>query len=606
MDLDFSTFEYPDQTVDSFFELVLNHKNFVDKSLLIRDFLATNQTIVVTRPSKWGKSLNMDMLRLFLKIHVDKDGIPLPMNFARVLFEGGLIRNAKGETKYLRPLKIAQQYPQIMKHQGKYPVIHINSMVYFITGHPSMKYAIRKIFLEDFKFLTKYFGKSNITLEGCDIKRFENYINTDNDTLNGKEAFKLLIDVVSAHFNNSLVYLFVDEYDYFSNNFNDCSSEDKFALDEYQRHIAILTDILKNIFRDSNKLRGMLTGISIIPKREISQIVDLSHIKEDTVWQPYFIDHYGFVEDEVNSLLSVGPQSPLYEKSRDIKHQYRGYVIGDKIIYNPFSIMQCLYNGQIGPYWTDRESLEEDIFNDEIIRDFITLMYSNANIIAKITHRLTRLGLGKSKKEELYTHLLMYGFMTIVGRSEDFYKFAIPTYEIKDYIFHQIIEYRMIYDLDINELLYREVQYDLSQILMNYKTNDVEKCLNNILKITNTTCANKNQREIMKFYDDIITLFVFPATSHYLINRYYTTDKKFVDITFVPETAEEQKHHAILMRYTVVDNVEMLSVYSKRILNEISNSSRRSDIERNPIVMDTYCLGIALYKKKACVEVACP
>ena len=117
---------------DSFAKLLLESNVFVDKSLLIQEFLEESggDVVLITRPRRWGKSLNMDMLRCFLEIAVDEHGVPLPQAqcLSHKLFAGGevVIAPRIGKVKQLAPLKIAQQCPELVtEYQGQYPVISL-------------------------------------------------------------------------------------------------------------------------------------------------------------------------------------------------------------------------------------------------------------------------------------------------------------------------------------------------------------------------------------------------------------------------------------------------------------------------------------------------
>ena len=117
---------------DSFAELLLTNNVFVDKSMFIKEFLeeSGDKVVLITRPRRWGKSLNMDMLRRFLSLEVDAQGVPLPQeeSLNRKLFVGGevVIGPRTGKVKQLAPLKIAQQCPDIVtEYQGQYPVISL-------------------------------------------------------------------------------------------------------------------------------------------------------------------------------------------------------------------------------------------------------------------------------------------------------------------------------------------------------------------------------------------------------------------------------------------------------------------------------------------------
>ncbi|MEN0016509.1 MAG: AAA family ATPase, partial [Bacteroidota bacterium] len=114
-----------------FSKLLLKSDILVDKTLFIKEFLERRDEVsLITRPRRWGKSLNMDMLRCFLSIEVDAQGKPLPQekSLNRKLFTGGeaVINAQTGKVKQLSRLKIAQQCPDIVNdHQGQYPVISL-------------------------------------------------------------------------------------------------------------------------------------------------------------------------------------------------------------------------------------------------------------------------------------------------------------------------------------------------------------------------------------------------------------------------------------------------------------------------------------------------
>ncbi|MEL6412998.1 MAG: AAA family ATPase, partial [Bacteroidota bacterium] len=111
---------------DDFADLLLNSSIFVDKSLFIKEFLLNSgKAILITRPRRWGKSLNMNMLGRFLSIEVDQDGQPIPQeqSLNRKLFLGGEVEIMPGKTKQLAPLKIAQHDEVVEDYQGQFPVI---------------------------------------------------------------------------------------------------------------------------------------------------------------------------------------------------------------------------------------------------------------------------------------------------------------------------------------------------------------------------------------------------------------------------------------------------------------------------------------------------
>ena len=114
---------------DSFAKLLSVSNVFVDKSLFIKEFLEESggEVVLITRPRRWGKSLNMDMLRCFLSIEVDAQGVPLPKEQCShyKLFAGGEVRLVTGQSKQLSALKIAQDQELMAAYQGQFPVISL-------------------------------------------------------------------------------------------------------------------------------------------------------------------------------------------------------------------------------------------------------------------------------------------------------------------------------------------------------------------------------------------------------------------------------------------------------------------------------------------------
>ena len=113
---------------DDFKTLLLNSEVFVDKSLLIKEVIEDSASVIlITRPRRWGKSLNMDMIEKFLAIEVDQQGntLPIEQRNNNKLFIGSEIDLGFSETKKLKPLKISSDVKS-MKRQGQFPVISIS------------------------------------------------------------------------------------------------------------------------------------------------------------------------------------------------------------------------------------------------------------------------------------------------------------------------------------------------------------------------------------------------------------------------------------------------------------------------------------------------
>ncbi|MEO1219613.1 MAG: AAA family ATPase, partial [Bacteroidota bacterium] len=155
----------------SFAKLLSEGDVFVDKSLFIKEFLeSADEVSLITRPRRWGKSLNMDMLKCFLSIEVDDQGKPLPetQSFNRRLFVGGEVELDWGEAKLLKPLTISD-YPSVMKRQGQYPVISLSFQDVDGSSYRVIEEGIKDqivdLYTENYRYLKQYSQAKETLLE---------------------------------------------------------------------------------------------------------------------------------------------------------------------------------------------------------------------------------------------------------------------------------------------------------------------------------------------------------------------------------------------------------------------------------------------------------
>ncbi|MEO1219372.1 MAG: AAA family ATPase, partial [Bacteroidota bacterium] len=166
---------------DRFDKLLLKSDVFVDKSLFIKEFLESQEEVtLITRPRRWGKSLNMDMLKRFLNIEVDDQGKPLPQeqSLNHKLFVGGRVELEEEETKLLNPLKITD-YSKLMKRQGKYPVISIGFKDVKGSSYQAIEAGVKTQIIDLYtegSYLYPCIRAVRTTLEGAQKEQLRRYI----------------------------------------------------------------------------------------------------------------------------------------------------------------------------------------------------------------------------------------------------------------------------------------------------------------------------------------------------------------------------------------------------------------------------------------------
>ncbi|WP_367363888.1 AAA family ATPase [Candidatus Tisiphia endosymbiont of Nedyus quadrimaculatus] len=338
---------------DDFKTLLLNSDVFVDKSLMIKELLEDSGAVtLITRPRRWGKSLNMDMVRRFMEIEVNAQGQPLPQE-QRVnykLFSGGEVDLglASGRKKLLKPLKISEYPDIILDYQGQFPVIIISFKGVRGSSYEEIeskiRYQIIKLF-SNYRYLKRYVSEKEYLLEEVEKEQLTRYFTGKFNKVELENSLKFLSDLLYKHFNQK-VYILIDEYDTPIN-----SAYLEFGhKEEFNQVLKLFRAIFGNSLKGNDSLqKGIITGILRIAKANL--LSDLNNLTECSLLDKKFAIQYGFTQSEVDELFGkIGTNT----NAEQIKSWYNGYNFGGEVIYNPWSIMQCLSReGELEYYWID-------------------------------------------------------------------------------------------------------------------------------------------------------------------------------------------------------------------------------------------------------------
>ena len=243
--------------VSEFKKLVLNSTVFVDKSLLIKDFLEdSGETLLMTFPRRWGKSINMDMIKKFLSIEVNQNGELLSREEREnhKLFLGGEIDLglAGGRTKLLNELKIAKHQGIILERQGQFPVVDIDFKNTKGDSYEEVLSRVKTVLHKSFSE-HEYLSTSS-KLRGDEIRLCSKYIDSlEHQNLTNSEVsggLFTLSSLLSKHFGKKS-YILMDEYDAAINH-----SYIKFSDEESKRVI----DVAARFRNDTGLLSSGITG----------------------------------------------------------------------------------------------------------------------------------------------------------------------------------------------------------------------------------------------------------------------------------------------------------------------------------------------------------
>jgi len=315
---------------------------FVDKSLLIKDLLnPTDDIILLTRPRRFGKTMNMSMLQHFFDIEHAAEN--------RTLFVGLKVEDATvtlDETTHLR----------CMNYQGQYPTIFITlkdcAFNTFGECYENIKGLIYEVYVTHNYLLT---SDRLIDSEKAVFQRILNKSALDDEY---NTALKSLCKYLSAHYSRKVMVL-IDEYD----------TPFQMALhkgyyDELQPMMrTLIGGVLKgNVYLE----KAVLTGILRIAGAGIFS--GANNVSAYTVLDERFSEHFGFTEDEVQKMLVDMEQYGLVNaqsKLEQVREWYNGYQFGKAIIYNPWSTMVCFSrNFHCDTYWVNTS-------DDKLLRDLL-------------------------------------------------------------------------------------------------------------------------------------------------------------------------------------------------------------------------------------------
>lgn len=443
------TFEHT--KITSFKRLLLHSEAFIDKTLLIKELLSrTEKLIMINCPQSWGKSINMDMMKNFFEIQVDRYGrevIPRTNSYNHMLFAKGVAR-IKTEMIELRyPLLISYEKDLMSTYQGRHPVIMINfhgiNADSFIKILDAIRARISAAFQRHHYMVdARYDDIDRMLLDQHDKEIFLKYMSYD--TLSGKdvvESLRFLSNILYEHFGRT-VFILMDEYDVLL----DLALHKNFIVSgDSHRIIKLLTLLLDSTIKNNEEAveKIILTGVLPISKRHLPINVD------DTLHSQAFMNHfyrfYGFTEQEVNMLLQY--HDVPAEQAQQAHRYYRGYKMfknATDLIYNPWSINQFIKKRNVGNYWqTDSLSfclkpliklrtiriLFESLYlgNHEKFRFTSKIHSNNLNNIRQLMYSDSEPPVDGHKLSLLLTYLRDLGYLTNVDYVYNREGFAINT-----------------------------------------------------------------------------------------------------------------------------------------------------------------------------------
>lgn len=427
-----------------FDELIAHGDVFVDKTLFIKEFLEMDQRVIaITRPPHWGKSLNMDMLRRFLAIDLDEQGRPIPQAHSRnyKLFAGGQIvidTIGSKSTKLVKPLAISN-HPECMQHQGQYPVISLELQDRWAGSYErvaeAFKSQISDLYLRH-GYLKQHIQAESSLLTDADKAKLARYYKGKMTQADLEDSLRFLSELLCKHF-GKCVYILIDEYDA---PFFDTSVKFRKYTREADRVLALYNAFFGAALKGNDCLeKGFLTGILHLP--QIGPFSSgLNHVHYYTMLDKPFSTCCGFTQEELDGMLSK-IYTPILRS--DIMHWYRGYTVGDQLLYNPWSIMRCLAKNQIERFWLERD---EAVRVDEMLcldshQEAVQTLVAGGTLDLPIQKPIDFDALRRTGSS--YTLLVFGGYLSAaaIPDTKNLYRLAVPNIEISELYIRSMLDW---------------------------------------------------------------------------------------------------------------------------------------------------------------------
>ena len=386
--------------IEDFERIVREDYYYVDKTRLIEELLINRAPVTLfTRPRRFGKTLNMSMIKYFFDV-----------------------KNKEENKKLFENLKIYNS--EYMSEQGKYPVIFISLKDLkedtWEECIESIKDIMHKIFNE-YSFLRE---KLNIV----EKRQFDKIWEITGNERNFKTSLLDLSNYLNKYYGEKVIIL-IDEYD--------APIINAFDKGYYNEAVNFFQTFYSSALKTNNSLKyGVLTGITRIIKEGIFS--GLNNLKVDTILNKKYSEYFGLLESEVIEMLDY---FGMKYKIEEVKEWYNGYIFGESEVYNPWSIVNYIDNREIKAYWANvsGNTLLENMLNhagESVYEDL--KRFTDGESIEKYISDGTTIKSLLSNDDEIWQLLLYSGYLTKDEKQEkesdsNVYNLKIPNKEIRKY-----------------------------------------------------------------------------------------------------------------------------------------------------------------------------
>ncbi|QUB96508.1 AAA family ATPase [Leptotrichia sp. oral taxon 221] len=539
--------------IENFEDIIKDNYYYVDKSILIEDILVNRAAVTLfTRPRRFGKTLNMSMIKYFFDVRNKDEN--------RKLFEG---------------LKIFGS--EYMREQGKYPVIFV-SLKDLRADTWEDTFENLKSFISD---LYAEFEDMREIMNKRDKIKFDK-IFYEEEKGDYETALKLLSNYIYKYYGKKVIIL-IDEYD--------APIINAFDKGYYNEAINFFQVFYSSALKTNDSLKyGILTGITRIIKEGIFS--GLNNLKVDTILNKKYSEYFGLLENEVIKMLDY---FEMKYKIEEVKEWYNGYIFGDKRVYNPWSIINYVDNGEIKAYWANvsGNTLLENML-DQAGEDVYTDLkrFTDGESIEKYISDGTTIKSLLSNDDEIWQLFLYSGYLTKAKEQieidetleyTNIYNLKIPNKEIRKYFGNMFLNRFFGTELKTSILI---------KALENRDIKKFEKTLGEIM--VNMLSHFDLDSEMEKIYQVfMIGLVGFLMGKYEIISNNESGYGRY-DLAMIPIKSNEK---AYLMEFKISKTENRMTLKAEEALKQIDEKKYDTRLKARGI-KNILKIGIAFYGKK--------
>ena len=550
--------------ISNFKEIIEDEYYYFDKTEFIENlFEEVSKIKLFTRPRRFGKTLNMSMIKYFFDIE-----------------------NKNENKKLFENLKISEN--EYFEKQGTAPVISISFRNYdessWGNGFEMIKNTISDLY-DEFEFV-----KENLSARKKE--KYDSILFNRATEATWKLSLLDLTKYLYEYYGKKVVVL-IDEYDQ--------PIIDSYVKGYYQEAISFFKTFYGVVLKDNNYLEmGIMTGILRVAKENIFS--GLNNLRVHTILDNRFTEYFGITESEIEKALK---DFNLEFELQDVQKWYNGYLFGDIKVYNPWSIINFLNDEKLKPYWVNTSGNELiklylKKLKNEIFDDFSKLL-NREEIYKRINENMTFSNLESNYSKNIWNLFFHSGYLTLGKKIEDdgMCYLKIPNEEILKMFSEMFIE---IYFEDYEKFLY------MSNALREGNISDFEKYLKEVL-LENVGIFDVSGIYREQFYHGLMFGIILILKNEYEITSNNFAGKGRYDLLLKPKNLEKRKE-GVILELKVVNAIENLS--EDKIFEKLENEcdialqqiegKEYISVLKNAGVENILKIGIAFFGKEVAVK----